>query len=109
MTPLSRSDPKLHHYVPRFYLNGSLNEEQRLWVYNKAHDKIFQTAPKNIAAETQFYRLPPSIAGHGDPLRLEKALAGLEARASLRMKRLITEVRRGCRPMIRSRCPMKSG
>jgi len=71
--------PKLHHYVPRFYLKRFLNKDGRLWVFDKGTQKIFQTIPENVAAETHFYRIPDLIDTEIDPLFLEKEFASLEA------------------------------
>jgi len=86
------SVPKLHHYVPRFYLNYFLDTKQKLWIYDKKVDRVFAAAPKRIAAETQFYRLPGPLIDLGDPLSIEKALSDLEARASAIIARVVAEV-----------------
>jgi len=86
------SEPKLHHYVPRFYLTYFLDASQKLWVYDKQTDRVFATGPTRIAAETQFYQLPASIVGTLDPLSIEKALSDLESRASAIIRRLVTDV-----------------
>jgi hypothetical protein len=89
------SDPKLHHYVPRFYLSQFADEKQQLWVYDKHTGKIFKTNPKNVAAETQFYRLPDSAVRPGeDPLAIEKALSRLETEASTVLMRLSLNIDR---------------
>jgi len=41
--------------VPVFYLNGFTNINQQIFVYDKANNKIFNTAVKNIACENSFY------------------------------------------------------
>ncbi len=86
------SDPKLHHYVPRFYLKNFLDAKQRLWVYDKDVDRVFKTTPNKIAAETQFYRLPELLIGENDPLSIEKAFSRLESRASGIIANIISEV-----------------
>jgi hypothetical protein len=86
------NEPKLHHYVPRFYLKHFLDKKQRLWVYDKNTDKVFKTTPNSIAAETQFYRIPETIVGENDPLSIEKAFSRLESKASDIIVRIITEI-----------------
>ena len=86
------NEPKLHHYVPRFYLNYFLNEEQRLWVYDKYTYRVFRTTPYSIAAETHFNRLPELSIGENDPLYIEKALSKLESRTSNIITRVVSEV-----------------
>jgi hypothetical protein len=86
------NEPKLHHYVPRFYLKHFLDPKQQLWVYDKAVDRVFRTTPNRIAAETQFYRLPELMGGAFDALSIEKALSDLEFRASKVIARVVAEV-----------------
>ncbi|MGB1563063.1 MAG: DUF4238 domain-containing protein [Sinimarinibacterium flocculans] len=85
------NEPKLHHYVPRFYLRHFLDAEDQLWIYDKNTDKVFKTTPDRIAAETHFYRLPESLAGGNDPLSIEKALSHLESKASAVIARMALE------------------
>ncbi len=77
------TEPKLHHYVPQFYLRRFTDASGRLWVWDKLKDTIFQTNPKNVAAENNFYWMSQlADAGH-DPNTLEKQLSALEANVSL--------------------------
>lgn len=76
------SEPKLHHYVPRFYLKFFCDQSDRFWVWDKNSGKVFRTAPNKVAAGTHFYRVPQFIGTEVDPLFLEKDLASLEAKAS---------------------------
>lgn len=45
---------KLHHFVPRFYLDGWA-ENRKIWCLQ--HGAIFQANVRNVAAENHFYRL----------------------------------------------------
>lgn len=76
------SEPKLHHYVPRFYLKFFCDQSARFWVWDKNSGKVFRTVPNKVAAGTHFYRVPQFIGTEVDPLFLEKDLASLEAKAS---------------------------
>ena len=76
------NEPKLHHYVPRFYLNNFCDSSSRLWVWDKISRKVYPSSPKNVAAGTHFYRIPEFIGSDVDPLFLEKDLAALEARTA---------------------------
>lgn len=71
--------PKLHHYVPRFYLRRFLDIDKRLWVFDKVIQKVFQTTPERIAAETHFYRIPDLIDTEHDPNFLETEFSALES------------------------------
>jgi hypothetical protein len=74
--------PKLHHYVPRFYLERFTDAEGRLWTWDKTRDVSFLTSPSSVAAETHFYRQDDlAEAGH-DLLTLEKQLADIEGEVS---------------------------
>ena len=85
------SEPKLHHYVPRFYIRNFVDAKNKLWIYDKITDRIFRTTPNNIAAENQFYRLPDPLVGNDGPLAIEKALAHLESRVSVLIKRIVSD------------------
>jgi len=75
--------PKLHHYVPQFYLRRFTDGGGRLWVWDKLKDAIFQSSPKNVAAENNFYWMQElADAGH-DPNTLERQLAVVEANVSM--------------------------
>ena len=74
--------PKLHHYVPRFYLERFTDAEGRLWAWDKTRDLSFPTNPSRVAAETHFYRQDDLAAAGHDPLTLEKQLADNEGEVS---------------------------
>ncbi len=70
--------PKLHHYVPQFHLRRFADARGRLWVWDKTSDRMFDTMPGRIAAETQFYRLTQYETEGQDPLATEKQLSVIE-------------------------------
>jgi hypothetical protein len=70
------SDPKLHHYVPQFYLRRFLNSSALLWAWDRDEDRVFQTTPRSVAAERSFYYL--DLYAEQDPLAMEKQFAALE-------------------------------
>lgn len=77
------NEPKLHHYVPQFYLRRFSNESGRLWVWDRDQDRTFAVKPNRVAAETNFYRLDEfAEAGH-DPLTMEKQFSYLEGEVAL--------------------------
>jgi hypothetical protein len=60
--------PKLHHYVPQFYLRRFVGRDGNLWVWDKTKDRAFASSPGSVAAETQFYRLHDfDLGGHPKP------------------------------------------
>lgn len=73
------TSPKLHHYVPRFYLEQFTDSAGGgLWVWDKDVNRVFRVDPKGIAAQTHFYRLRYLEAEGHDSLALEKQLSSLE-------------------------------
>lgn len=72
------SVPKLHHYVPQFYLRRFVDDEARLWVWDRDRDRIFLSSPRSVAAETNFYFLDEIAEQGHDPLTMEWQLADLE-------------------------------
>jgi hypothetical protein len=77
--------PKLHHYVPRFYLDRFADESGRLWAWDKTKDVAFRTRSERVAAETHFYRMQELAEAGYDALTLEKQLAYLEGETNLIM------------------------
>ena len=77
------SEPKLHHYVPQFYLNRFTDASGYLWIWERDRNRIVRTSPHRIAAEKDFYRVC-ELAEYGhDPLLLEKQLSHLEGEVAL--------------------------
>ena len=72
------SIPKLHHYVPQFYLKRFADANGHFYVWNKTTKNIFKSTPTGVAAEKYFYRVPEFIGTEVDPQFLEKDLAVLE-------------------------------
>ena len=75
--------PRLHHYVPQFYLRRFTGADGKLWVWDKITDRTFPTTPKAIAAETDFYWLHEFEQAGLDPLTMERQLADLEGETAL--------------------------
>ena len=75
--------PKLHHYVPQFYLRRFVDDQGKFWVWDKVKDRIFATSPGRIAAETNFYFLDELDEQGHDPLTMEKQFSMMENEASI--------------------------
>jgi len=73
------SEPKSHHYVPRFYLERFVDAQGALWVYDKSQDRIFSTGPAGVAAENRFYEVPELAEIGKSPMLLEHQFADLES------------------------------
>ncbi len=76
------TEPKHHHYVPRFYLSRFTDPTKKLWVFDKLTDKIFSSTPENVGGQNQFYRLDELTKDGIDALELEKQFADLEYQVS---------------------------
>jgi hypothetical protein len=76
------SEPKLHHFVPRFHLARFADDRGRIWTFDKETERIFPAGPNSIAAERHFYKLPEFVGTEVDPLFLEKQFAHIEGEAS---------------------------
>ncbi len=72
------SDPKLHHFVPQFYLRRFTDADGLLWVWNRDSDKAFRTNPTNVAAQNYFYLLAELIPLGHDPLTMERQFPQIE-------------------------------
>jgi Protein of unknown function (DUF4238) len=86
------SEPKLHHYVPRFYLERFADKKGRFWVWDKKTHREFSTGAQSVAAEKQFYRIPELIGTQHDPLFLERNFAQIEGQAAYITKQWLTEI-----------------
>jgi hypothetical protein len=72
------SEPKLHHYVPQFYLRRFTDASGQLWLWDRDRDRVFRTQPNGVAAETNFYWHEELAALGHDPLVMEKQFSQLE-------------------------------
>jgi Protein of unknown function (DUF4238) len=70
--------PKLHHYVPQFYLRRFMDASGRLWLWDRDRDRVFRTSPSGVAAENSFYWHEELAALGYDPLIMEKQFSKLE-------------------------------
>jgi hypothetical protein len=77
------SEPKFHHYVPRFYLARFVDTTGFLWVFDKMSGRVFQTSPNKIAGQNKFYNLSELQRSDVDPLILEKQFAEIESEVSM--------------------------
>jgi Protein of unknown function (DUF4238) len=77
------STPKLHHYVPQFYLRRFTDASGRLWLWDRNQDCTFATRPNSVAAENNFYHLTELIKHGYDPLTMEKQFSDLEGQVAL--------------------------
>ena len=73
------SQPKLHHYVPQFYLRRFVDASGLLWLWDREQDRVLRGRPNKIAAENGFYRIPELAANGHDPLTMEKQFSCLES------------------------------
>jgi Protein of unknown function (DUF4238) len=70
--------PKLHHYVPQFYLRRFTDASGRLWLWERDQDRTFCTRPNRVAAENDFYWHEELAALGHDWLVMESQFSELE-------------------------------
>lgn len=70
---------KTQHYVPRFYLKNFTNSDNKIFVYDKSTDKVFQTVVENIACENYFYDSERLKAEFQEEQFLEKFYSSFES------------------------------
>lgn len=77
------NSPKLHHYVPQFYLRRFVDDSGRLWVLDRDNDRKFAVKPSSVATENNFY-FSDELAELGeDALTMEKQFSELEGEVAL--------------------------
>lgn len=74
--------PKLHHYVPQFYLRRFTDASGKLWLWERDRDRVFSSGTSGIAAEKHFYRLSELVEDGHDPLTMEKQFSDLEGQVA---------------------------
>jgi len=88
MAQKPRSQPRRHHYVPRFYLARFADQKDRISVYDRTTGRVFASNAKNLAVETDFYQLAEE---YGLPSTyLEETLAALEGDAANALREVDT-------------------
>jgi hypothetical protein len=82
------NEPKRHHYLPQFYLEGFCRNGG-LWVYDRDRDEFRFQTPKNTALKSHYY----SVEGANGSKRtdIETYLSQVENRASQVMAKLLTQ------------------
>lgn len=89
---MADSVAKRHHTVPKFYLRGFADENERIATVPLSGQKPFIQSITKTATENRFYSLP----GHPDgDDAFEKALSQLEGATA----RIIEEIKRGVWPL----------
>lgn len=76
-------DPKLHHFVPQFYLNRFSGGESKIWAWEKSTNRTFLTKSNSIAARTYFYRLSQYEKEGHDWSAMEKQFSQIEGEVNL--------------------------
>ncbi len=73
------SEPKLHHFVPRFYLRRFANNKDQVAIRSRAGN-CYVTSTRKALTRSGLYRVP------GQPLTAEATLSGFEGLASDALK-----------------------
>jgi Protein of unknown function (DUF4238) len=89
------SEPRAHHFVPRFWLAGFTSTGQQdgeLWATDLVRAKQWPTNPANAGHRRDFYRISdPEVK---DPVVVEKRLSQIEDAIAPLLKRLDQKQRR---------------
>lgn len=96
--------PKLHHYVPQFYLRRFTDAAGQLWLWDRDRDRVFRARPFGVAAENNFYWHEELAALGHDPLTMEKQFSELEGEVA-RITGQWLEWLRGIPPMEKVEVP----
>lgn len=75
------SDPKLHHFVPRFYLRRFADDSEQILVRTRDGGS-FTTSTRNVMARTGLYSVP------NKPLTAERILGDFESSASAALEEI---------------------
>ncbi len=83
------SDPKRHHYVPKFYLGyfteAGSNGTDVLWIYDKERSEPRAQTPVNTCVESGFYSFETAT---GKDVEIEKGLSQIESETKRILDRL---------------------
>ncbi len=80
--------PRRHHYLPRFYLNGFL-QDSLLWVYDADKPEVRQQSVDSTAVQSFYYSIEDD-RGYKQP-HLETALSIVEGQAAGIIHRLLVK------------------
>lgn len=85
---------KRQHYVPQFYLNNFINENQKLNVYDRKKKCFFEASPKEICFENYLHETfwedaNPKLGKYVLPNQIEKNLSIQESTYSAILKKVI--------------------
>jgi hypothetical protein len=58
--PIGSAKKKRHHYIPKFYLNGFVdpNNKPYIWVYEKGKPQVIEAIPRDVAVQKNYYTIP---------------------------------------------------
>jgi hypothetical protein len=80
------SEPKRHHYLPQFYLDGFCRFG-RLWVFDKKKHEFREQTPINTAAQNGYYTV--HLDDGTKNMQIEKMLAAVEGQTKPIIDKLI--------------------
>lgn len=80
-TEAKRTEAKIQHYVPQYYLRSFIDAKEQLYVVDRPRGKFFRVPTKKVGGELYFNLI--NVKGI-DPFAIEKALAELEGHSCSR-------------------------
>jgi hypothetical protein len=84
-TEAKRTEAKIQHYVPQYYLRSFIDAKEQLYVVDRPRGKFFRVPTKKVGGELYFNLI--NVKGI-DPFAVEKALAELEGIAAPALERI---------------------
>ena len=93
---MAQSNPRQHHYVPKFILENFTNEDGKLWAVDRPAQNIFQVTPHNLFKERDLYvsyHISPEAQYDVDYATREREISKREGLAAPITKKIIASVR----------------
>ena len=80
-------DPKIHHYVPQWYLKNFASNKDRIRVIDRERSTTYVTNVANAAAESGYYGI--TTPDGSSSAEMEHALGQIESRANKAVRKLL--------------------
>ena len=90
---------KRHHYIAQFLIRHWADQSGKVWVYNKAAQKIYQTTPPNVFVENNLYAYQEGL-GQPKSDEIEKGFAREEGKVSEVIQKIIDGARQKILPKL---------
>jgi hypothetical protein len=79
---------KKHHYIPKFYLDGFVDLDGFIWIYDKDMEKMFRQKSEAAAYEKDYFSFI-NLEGGKDSETIENFIASLESISAETIKKIL--------------------